>query len=572
MNSLVMAAGAAVLYLIAYHTYGKFLGRKIFKLNPEAVCPSTEFRDNVDFVPTKKPILFGHHFASIAGLGPIVGPAIAIIWGWVPALLWILVGSIFIGAVHDFGAMVVSLRNQGRSIGDIASAVINKRVRTLFLLIIFFELWVVVAIFGVIMGIVFSWFPQAVIPFWVQIPIAVWLGHMIYKKGVAHVPYTIFAVALMYLTIVIGAYLPIQMPAIFGLDPVACWVIILLVYAYIASTLPVQTLLQPRDYINAYQLFVALALLMLGVIFSHPTMVAPAANLSPQGAPPIMPLLFVVVACGAISGFHALVSSGTSSKQCDAETSSITIGYGGMLLEGMLAVFVVAACGAGLGLGLIKENQTFTGVAAFTQQYASWAAAAGLASKINAFVVGAANMIERVGVPHRVTLTLMGVFILSFAGTSLDTATRLQRYIVGELATSWGAPVLAKRHPATIIAVATALILAFYNGSGRGALTLWPLFGSVNQLLAGLALLVITIYLAHKRTPLKYTMIPMIFMLLMTGWAMLINLGDFFSQKNWLLFVIGLAVFVLEIWMVAESALALKRVYGQEIEPVAELR
>jgi carbon starvation protein len=572
MNSLILAVAAGILYLIAYHTYGKYLGRKIFKLNPEAVCPSVELRDNVDYVPTQKPILFGHHFTSIAGTGPIVGPAIAIIWGWVPAMIWIFLGSVFMGAVHDFGAMVVSLRNQGRSIGDIAKDVINPRVRTLFLLIIFFELWIVVAIFGVVIAVVFNMFPQAVIPIWLEIPIAVWLGYMVYKKGAPHLPLSIVAVCLMYVTVIIGAYVPVKMPALFGLSPVAIWVIILLAYAYIASTLPVQTLLQPRDYINSHQLFVALGLLMLGVLVAHPTMVAPATNWSPEGAPPIWPMIFVVIACGAISGFHALVSSGTSSKQCDAETSSLTIGYGSMLMEGMLATFVVVACGAGLALGLAKGGQTFTGVAAFNQQYTSWAAAAGLGSKIGAFVVGSANMIERIGIPKAITLTIMGVFVASFAATTLDTATRLQRYIVAELATAWGVPPVAKRHPATIIAVGTALILAFLNASGTGALILWPLFGSVNQLLAGLALLVITAYLAHKRSPLSYTMIPMIFMLFMTGWAMLINLNNFFGAGNWLLFCIGLAVFLLEIWMVIESTLVLRRIYGQEVEPAAELR
>jgi len=571
MNSLVLAVGAGILYLIAYHTYGKFLGKRIFKLNPEAVCPSESMRDNIDYIPTQKPILFGHHFTSIAGTGPIVGPAIAIIWGWIPALIWIIVGSIFMGAVHDFGAMVVSLRNQGRSIGDIASDIVNSRVRTLFLLIIFFELWIVVAIFGVVIAVVFNMFPQAVLPVWLEIPIAIWLGYMVYNKGASHLPMSIIAVAVMYVTVIIGAYLPIKMPTILGLNPVASWVIILLIYAYIASTLPVQTLLQPRDYINSHQLFVALGLLLLGVLVAHPTMVAPAADFSPKGAPPIWPMLFVVIACGAISGFHSLVSSGTSSKQCDAETSSLTIGYGGMLLEGMLATLVVVACGAGIALGLTKGGETITGVAAFSEHYSSWGAAAGLGSKINAFVMGSANMIETIGIPHKITLTIMGVFVASFAATTLDTATRLQRYIVGELTTAWGVPSLAKRHPATIIAVGTAMLLAFYNGSGKGALTLWPLFGSVNQLLAGLALLVITVYLAHKKAPLKYTMIPMIFMLFMTGWAMLINLSKYFSTSNWLLFLIGLAVFLLEIWMVIESIIVLKKVYGTEIEPAAAL-
>jgi len=569
MNSLFLAIGAAALYLIAYHTYGKYLGSKIFKLNPDAVCPSKELQDDVDFVPTKKPILFGHHFTSIAGVGPIVGPAIAIIWGWVPCMIWIVFGSIFMGAVHDFGAMVVSLRSQGRSIGDLASEVISKRVRILFLLIIFFLLLIVVAIFGVIIAVVFKMFPQSVLPVFLEIPIALWLGYMIYKKGGNHVVLSIIAVVIMYITVVIGTYVPIKLPAMFGIGPVGLWVIILLVYAYIASTLPVQTLLQPRDYINSHQLIVALGLLALGVIVAHPTVVAPVVNLSPEGAPPIWPMIFVVIACGAISGFHSLVSSGTSSKQCNTEPDSLSIGYGSMLLEGMLATFVIIACGAGLAMGLVKDGQTFTGIAAFSQNYASWGAAAGLGAKISSFVVGSANMIESIGIPHNITITIMGVFVASFAATTLDTATRLQRYIIAELGISIGVPAISGKHPATIIAVVTALILAFSKPSGTGALTLFPLFGGANQLLAGLSLLVITIYLARKKVAIVYTFIPMVFMIFMTGWAMLINLNNFYSSANWLLFSISLAIIILEIWMIIESVVVLKNVYGKEVETPA---
>jgi carbon starvation protein len=561
VNSLILIIGTVILYFVAYHTYGKFLGRKLFKLDTNAVCPSVALRDDIDFVPTQKSILFGHHFTSIAGTGPIVGPAIAVIWGWVPAMIWILVASIFMGAVHDFGSLVVSLRNQGRSIGDIASDIINKRVRTLFLLIIFFELWIVVAIFGVVIALVFTLFPYAVIPLWLEIPIAMWLGYMVYNKGLPHLPLSIIAVTLMYITVIIGAYVPIEMPAVFGINPIACWVIVLLIYAYIASTLPVQTLLQPRDYINSHQLFIALSLILLGLLFSRPDMVAPSVNLSPEGAPPIIPMMFVIIACGAISGFHSLVSSGTTSKQCDSESNSLYIGYGGMLLEGLLAASVLVACGAGIGLGLTKGDITLTGVAAFNDHYSSYGAASGLGANIEAFVAGSANMIKSLGIPVQITMTIMGVFVVSFAATTLDTATRLQRYIIGELSTAWGAPVLARRHPATIIAVGTALILAFYNGSGQGALTLWPLFGSVNQLLAGLALLVITIYLAHKRTPLIYTLLPMAFMIIMTGWAMVINLIEYITTSDWLLFSIGFAVLMLEIWMIIESIVVLRRVY-----------
>ncbi len=563
MNSLIIAALTAVLYIIAYHTYGKFLAKKIFKLEPEAVCPSEALRDDIDFVPTQKPVLFGHHFTSIAGTGPILGPAVAIIWGWVPAMIWILVGSIFMGAVHDFGSMVISLRNQGRSIGDISASVINKRVRFLFLIIIFFLLWIVVAIFGVVIGIVFNLYPQSVIPVFCEIPIAVWLGYMIYKKGVSHLPISIAAVILMYITVAIGAYFPVDITSfasLFGLDPIAMWVIILLIYAYIASTLPVQVLLQPRDYINSHQLFIALGLLALGVIFSNPEMAAPAANLSPEGAPPMWPMIFVIIACGAISGFHALVSSGTSSKQCDAETSSLTIGYGGMLLEGMLATFVVISCGAGIALGFGHEGEIFTGAAAFNHHYASWIGGSGLGNRLSAFVIGSTNMIKSIGIPENICMTIMGVFIVSFAATTLDTATRLQRYIVSEICTSVNFKAGAKKHPSTVIAVVTALILAFYNGSGKGALVLWPLFGATNQLLAGLALLVITMYLARKKIGFMYTLIPMVFMIIMTGWAMLINLNDFYSKGNWLLFSIGLITLLLETWMIIESIIVLKKV------------
>ncbi len=569
MNSIFLAIGAAALYLIAYHTYGKYLGSKIFKLNPDAVCPSKELQDDVDFVPTKKPILFGHHFTSIAGTGPIVGPAIAIIWGWVPCMIWIIFGSIFMGAVHDFGAMVVSLRSQGRSIGDLTSEVINKRVRVLFLFIIFFLLWIVVAIFGVVIAVVFKMFPQSVLPVFLEIPIAIWLGYMIYKKGGNHVVLSIIAVVIMYITVVIGTYVPIKMPAMFGIGPVGLWVIVLLIYAYIASTLPVQVLLQPRDYINSHQLIVAMGLLALGVIVAHPTIVAPAVNLSPKGAPPMWPMIFVVIACGAISGFHSLVSSGTSSKQCNSESDALAIGYGGMLMEGMLATFVIIACGAGLAMGLVKDGQTFTGIAAFSQNYASWGAAAGLGAKISSFVVGSANMIESIGIPHNITITIMGVFVASFAATTLDTATRLQRYIVAELGISIGVPAISGKHPATIIAVVTALILAFSKPSGTGAMTLFPLFGGANQLLAGLALLVITIYLARKKVAIVYTFIPMVFMIFMTGWAMLINLNTFYSAANWLLFSISLAMIFLEIWMIIESIVVLKNVYGKEAESTA---
>ena len=558
MNSLVLAGLMMAGYVLAYHTYGKFLACKIFKLNPEAVCPSTALQDNHDFVPTKKEILFGHHFTSIAGLGPIVGPAIAIIWGWVPAVIWVFFGSIFFGAVHDFGAMVISLRANGRSVGDLAADIINKRVRTLFLLIILFELWIVIAVFALIIAILFTMYPVAVIPVWFQLAIAFYLGHLIRRRRKNIFWPSIIAVIIMYATVIVGAYLPIDFKVLFGVSgrsALITWIVLVLVLqAWLASSLPVQALLQPRDFINSHQLVIAMVLLTLGVIVTHPPMVAPAVNFTVKDAPPVWPFIFVVIACGAISGFHSLVSSGTSSKQCDDETSSLFIAYGGMLMEGTLATLVIVAVAAGIGLGLAgKGGEIFTGVAAFNHHYASWGAAAGLGSKLGAFVRGSANMIQSYGIPVKIALAIMAVFIVSFAATTIDTATRIQRYVVVELCNAYSLKPLAGRQVGTAFAVITAGLLAFYDGSGKGALKLWPLFGTVNQLLAGLALLVTTIYLARRKVNIAYTGIPMVFMIIITGWAMVLNIQKFYNASNWLLLIIGIAVFVLEVWMIIEA-------------------
>ena len=327
MAALLIMILAFAGYIIMYKLYGKFIGNKIFALSAAAKAPSVELEDGTDYVPTKKEVIFGHHFTSIAGTGPIVGPAIAIIWGWLPAMIWIFVGTIIMGAVHDFGALIISMRNQGKSISEYTAKYINDRTKIFFFLIVFLELWIVIAIFGLIIAIVFNMYPQSVIPVWLEIPIAVYLGYLVYKKGKNVMGLSIVAVVIMYATFIIGYYVPFKMPAILGIPPTGVWTIILLIYAFIASVLPVTTLLQPRDFINSHQLMIALALLILGVLFSafggNLHIVAPAIQASPAKAPPMWPFLFITIACGAISGFHSLVSSGTSAKQVRTEDDSL---------------------------------------------------------------------------------------------------------------------------------------------------------------------------------------------------------------------------------------------------------
>ncbi|MBN2210525.1 MAG: carbon starvation protein A, partial [Sedimentisphaerales bacterium] len=416
-------------------------------------------------------------------------------------------------------------------------------------------------------------YPAAVIPVWFEIPIAIVLGLLVYRKGLNALWPSIIAVIIMYITVYIGVKIPVDFQALFPLKPTTIliiWIVIIFVLqSWLASSLPVWLLLQPRDFINSHQLIIAMALLGLGVLVAHPVVVAQPIEPSPVGAPPIWPFLFIIVACGAISGFHSLVSSGTSSKQCRTEKDSLFIGYGSMLMEATLATLVIAAVAAGIGMGLeTSDGQMLTGVAAFRHHYTDWAAADGLSAKLNAFVTGASNMIcaIRVGdytIERSFAMTVMAVFIVSFAGTTVDTATRIQRYVIVELGNALKLKFLTRRQLATVLAVLTACALAFYDrkNPGTGAMVLWPLFGCLNQLLAGLALLVVTIFLARRRINCLYTLIPMIFMIFMTGWAMIAKIGDFHSKGNTLLLTIAIIVFVLEIWMIIEGALVFRQVY-----------
>jgi len=556
MSSILIIVVTFILYILAYHIYGKFLRNKIFKVDINAKTPSHTMRDDIDYIPTKKQILFGHHYTSIAGTGPIVGPAIGVIWGWVPALIWVVFGSILIGAVHDFGVLFLSMRREGRTIGDITGDIIHPRMRILFLSIIFFMLLLVIAVFLLVIATIFAMFPESVIPVWLQIPIAVWLGYRVRKSGGNIYLLGLVSAGLMYVTIIIGSYLPITLPLFLGIQPLTTWCIVLLIYAYVASVIPVWKLLQPRDFINSYQLFIALGLLVIGVFVARPDIVAPAFQSSPVGAPAIFPFLFVTIACGAISGFHSLVSSGTSSKQIDNEGDALLVGYGSMLLEGVLAVLVIITVCGGLGIALsTKGGEILTGTSAWNYYYSSWTAVKGLGAKIGAFIKGSGNLLKSFGIPTHIGVTIMGVFVASFAGTTLDTATRIQRYVITELSRTFHIRKLESRHPATLFAVLTAAALALSQGGGKGGLLLWPLFGTVNQLLAVLTFLTLSFYLIKKKINPLYTVIPMIIMFIITGAAMAINLRGFIASSQWHLAGIGTVILILELWMIAEALL-----------------
>lgn len=586
MFTLLVAGLSFLGFFVAYHTYGRYLARRIFALDPDAVTPSREMEDGVDYVPTRRAVLFGHHFTSIAGVGPIAGPAIAVFWGWLPALLWVLVGSIFIGAVHDFGALVVSMRSRGQTIGEVSGRMISPRARVLFLLILFFALSIVLAVFGLIIATIFDLYPETVLSVWVAMPLAVIVGFWIYKKGGSLLWPSLLALAILYVSVYVGVYhVQIRLPVPDSADtflqslrsPVVVWTGILFIYCFIASVLPVWVLLQPRDFINSHQLVVALILLCLGLVVAHPDLVAPAINSNPPAdAPPIFPFLFITIACGAVSGFHCLVSSGTTSKQLKTELDAQSIGYGSMLLEGTLAVLVILACCAGLGLGTPDgSGGILTGEAAWEHFYGdSWHGLT-LGKKVGAFIEGGANMIATLGIDLPLAIGVVAVMVACFAATTLDTATRLERYVLQELGAAIGFHPLRNKYVATSVAVLIGLALALTpgpGGPGTGGMILWPVFGATNQLLAGLAFLVIAFYLIRHGKPTAFLVVPLALMVVLPAWAMTYQIVGWVGSGSWLLVFFGIAIEVLQVWMLVEGLLMWNKAKGVLPEPLPPLK
>jgi carbon starvation protein len=553
MNAALLAFIVFVAFALGYRFYSGFLARSVFALRDDEPVPSRDLEDGVDYVPTPRPVLWGHHFASIAGAAPIVGPAIAVIWGWLPAIVWVCVGTVFMGAAHDFAALVISTRHRGRSIGEVAGQVIGPRVRTLFLIVISLLVWVVLAVFAFIIGTLFHSTPGSIFPINVQIIVAMSLGWAVYRKRLSILGPSLVGYALLLTSIFYGDAFADAFPFVKTVS-VHTWVWILLIYSFAASVLPVWLLLQPRDYLNSHQLVTGLFVLSLGLIVLRPEVVAPAINPSPEGAPSMIPFLFVTIACGAISGFHGLVASGTTSKQLSRVTDARPIGYGAMLAEGMLGLLAVLAATAG-----------FSSSDQWWDHYSSWGAANGLAAKLDAFVSGGATFVASLGIPVDTAKTFMAVMVIAFAATSLDTGARIQRLVIVELADAYDWRWLKNRFVAGAVGISAALLLALTQGGGKGGLALWPLFGTTNQLVAGVTLLVVSIWLQRHGRPVIYTLTPMLLVGAVTAWAMAGNLVDYYSSFSelWLLALSGTLILALDLWIMLEGLSVLIRERGQ---------
>ena len=532
-------------YFVGYRFYAARIDRDVIQPDAGFETPAVTQSDGVDYVPSQPLVLFGHNFASIAGAGPVIGPIIAMHhFGWALTIVWILIGNVFIGAVHDYLTLMISVRSRGSSIADIAESTMGPRAKNVFALFLVLAMLLVIAVFGVVAAKTLIAQPQMVIPTLGIIPVSMLLGWAIYRKGFHLGLSSALAIMALLTSIYLGFKYPVPLPesGVLGLSPLMFWFVVLMLYAGAASVMPVQLLLQPRDYLSTYVLFGSMALGIAALLWVHPGFNTPAyLGVFSEGQGPVWPMLFVLVACGAVSGFHSLVAGGTVSKQLTNETQGRAISYGGMLTEGVVAVSTVLLVGGGLywvapaGGGVDMAALGFRE----TLKAGGW---------IHAFGSGYGHVVSQM-LPFLgfTAASMVAVLALNtFVMTTLDTAVRITRFIVQEGA---GAKVSVLHNK--YVTTAAVVILAYIIGATDGWQQIWPIFGATNQLIAAVALFVISTYLVGVRRPTTYTLVPAVFMVITTIGALGWQAYRFVTADtpNWFLggaslVLIGLAMFV----------------------------
>lgn len=532
--AIILVLVALVIFIIAYVTYGSWLAKE-WGVDPTVTTPAHEMSDGIDYVPAQPAVLLGHHFASIAGAGPIVGPITAAVFGWIPVFLWVIIGSIFVGGVHDFGALFASVREKGRSIGFVIDKAVGSTEKKLFDIFSWLTLLLVVAAFANIIVTSFVTIPAVATTSLLFIILAVAFGLINTQTKLPLWMTTIVGVGLLFLCIIAGQKFPISAPR-------EVWYLVVMAYIWVASIVPVWLLLQPRDYLNSYLLYAMIIFAVIGIVVYRPTIQLEGFTaFTPTKGNPLFPMLFITIACGAVSGFHSLVSSGTTSKQVNSEKDLKLVGYGAMLVEGLLAV-----------ISLIS--------AAYLTQPEYLELMKGTPN--NVFSTGLATFMATVGIPFDFGKTFVALAISAFALTSLDTATRIGRYIFQEffiksedkMAAGAKPSIFTNMYMATTVTVIMGGLLGW-----TGYATVWPIFGSANQLLAAMALLAVAMWLKGRGRNHKMLIVPMIFMfaatlaalgLLIKNHASLLMSGEGGSVP---LLVIAVALIILALVLISRS-------------------
>ena len=522
---------ACLIFGLAYLKYGKFLSQ-IFELDNRNKTPAHIISDGVDYVPASTPVLFGHHFSSIAGAGPVLGPIIAgLAFGWLPVWLWIIIGAIFIGGVHDFSSLVISIRNRGKSVAEIANTYMSRRAYRLMLVFIWLSLVYVLTVFTDLTAATFKTDGGVATSSILFIFLAVGFGVSLYRLKWPLFWATGVFVALLFFSVWLGQQIPLNnIPALFG-DSAKTWAVFLIIYCFITSVTPVWVLLQPRDYLSSFLLYGSILGGFLGILFGGSILKFPAfCGWNSADIGPCFPLLFVTVACGAISGFHSIVASGTSSKQIDKEVNALPIGYGAMLIEGLVAV--IALCTVmmiDIHDPLVKQ------------------------APLAIYGAGMAKFFALFGIPEKYGNSFGILALSTFILTTLDTATRLARYILQEFFSLQDKNTRYLATAATLFLPAVFVLIKLKDASGAiipAWKTVWPIFGATNQLLAGLALMVAAVWLKKKGKPVWFVMCPMIFMLVITLWALIMVIQQY---KFSLLGIIGDILLLLAVFLILEA-------------------
>lgn len=539
MQLIYLILFSAIILIAGYHTYGRYVFKK-FKIDNKNITPSHRFKDGMDYVPSRPIMVLGHHFSSIAGAGPIIGPIIAITFGWIPAVIWILVGGIFFGAVHDVGSMVASLRNEGKSIGVIIQNNIGKTGKQLFIIFSFSTLILILAVFADIVAKTFVSNPGVASASMLFMVLAVVFGYvnkLIGYRRSAFIILSIVGVVVMYYFIYLGTLIPMVLDY-------QSWVYVLLIYAFLASVTPMSMLLQPRDYLNSFLMYGLIFAAVAGIIVANPTIQMDSeVHFSTDNLGFIFPVLFVTVACGAISGFHSLVASGTTSKQIDREEDVKIIGYGGMLIESFLAIISISAV-----------------VVLARSDYSVRLAEEG---PVSLFSDGLGMMISSMGIGETFAVGFVALSVSAFALTTLDTCARLARFTLQEYFEDVKQPIGKKitqnRYLSTLVVVIFTLLLL----NGGGFATLWPIFGSANQLLAALALLAISVWLIRNKVNPTFVTIPMFFMFTVTLSSLGLFAWNNFKQQSYTLSIIASILFVLSFALIFLA----KKSLSKQLEP-----
>jgi carbon starvation protein len=531
MSGTALIFGSALLLGLAYLLYGGYVSRRL-GIEPGRKTPAHQEEDGVDYVPARKQVLLGHHFASIAGAGPIVGPVLGAVFGWLPAFLWILLGSIFVGAVHDFSALVASLRHRGRSIGEVIEGEIGRTGKILFLLFSWSALVLVVAVFAKVTAKTFVANPGVAPASGLFIVLALIFGWINYRTRIP-----LAASTCVGLLVLLGA-LPfvIQAPVHLSAD---AWILMLFVYCAVASVTPVWILLQPRDYLNSFLLYAVLVTGLAGVFLFQPTVQFPMFTRFETELGPLFPILFVTVACGAVSGFHSLVASGTTAKQLDSEQDARVIGYGAMLIEALLAVLALLAA--------VHLRQG---------QYTALKIEGG---PVHVFSYGVGSFMASLGISQESGQGFAALAVSAFCLTTLDTATRLARFAFQEFFQSSSprpaTTLLTNRFAATLVTLAVCFVLVRSGGTDR----VWPLFGSANQLLAALALLAVSVWIGRRTGKNAFVRYPMFVMFAVSLSALGLQAWKNLEQGHYVLAGLAVLLFVLAVVLVREATLAIRR-------------